>query len=473
MPHERRQVIIVGSGCAGLAAANELLEHQVEVLVIDENPYWGGQLLRRVPERLGTGQAVNSLGAKRTGFQLMARLRKRNLKIMNRISVLGISPDRELYVQNGNDRLYSLKSDFIILATGARERFQPFPGWTLPGVFSTGAVQVLLKTSGVLPGHQVLIGGAGFLPYAVAGEVLINRGRLLAVLDQTSLPGKMKLLGQWYHQWPRLLEGASYLARLLMAGVPVKQKTRIIEAKGRRELEAVVAARVDDRGRIVPGSEKTYRPDALAIGYGLIPNVELPQQAGCSIEYQAGRGGWVVKVDDRLETSVKNIYAAGETNGVAGGVKSLVEGRMAALSILRELGRVQEKEYQRRMALYRRHRNRELKFGEFLNSLGQVSRNTYETLPDETVVCRCEEVTMGEIRKWMSQGFSTPVALKNATRMGMGNCQGRICGPVLYDLLAAGAPDLSERMKPLSARLPVKMMRLEALAEADLEGKPE
>ena len=470
MNHKQYDVVVVGSGCAGLAAADELSKHRMKILLVDENTHLGGQLLRKISVRLGAGKGSQEHGSKLTGFRLMARIQEKHVRILNQASVLGISPDRELYVQDGNDRLYDFKSDFIILATGARERFIPFPGWTLPGVISTGAAQLLMKTSGILPGHNLVIGGAGFLHFALASEVLRNGGRVMSVLDQTSPADKMKLMRMWYHQMPRILEGASHLSRLILGRVPIRQQTRIVEARGKSELDKVVTAKVDRRGRIVPGTEAAYQSDTLAVGYGFTPNIELPQQAGCLMEFDGDKGGWAVKVNDHLETSVDNIYAAGETTGIAGAGKSLLEGRMAALAVLYQLGRMKENEFQQRMTFYQHRRNREQKFGNFLNSLCQFSYDTYEHLPDDTVVCRCEEVMLGEIRKRISQGFFTPGALKKATRIGMGKCQGRICGPILYDILAAFIPDRPEEVQPLSVRMPVKLVRLETLAEADLEG---
>jgi bacterioferritin-associated ferredoxin len=161
---------------------------------------------------------------------------------------------------------------------------------------------------------------------------------------------------------------------------------------------------------------------------------------------------------------VANGYAAGEITGIAGSGKAFAEGQMAALAILRKCGLLREHRFSGRWATLSRKRQNELEFGKFLNVLCRIPLKSYEALPDETVICRCEDVTLGEIRRQIQHGFSTPMALKKATRCGMGYCQGRVCGPILYDILASFSGKAHSDLLPLSVRMPVKPVRLEALA---------
>ena len=462
-------VVIIGGGFAGLAAADLLTRHKLAVLVVDENVHTGGQLLRKMLRSPGEVTLSEPDPLKRVGYRLVDRIHGQGLQLMNRAQVLGIYPERQLCIEDRLGRILDLKAEFIICATGAREKFLPFKGWTLPGVISTGAAQILIKSSGILPARETLIGGCGPLLIVLANEILMNNGRILSVLDQSLPRDKIGLLKLCRHHLPKLIEGARYFFKLLLSRVPVRQSTGIVEARGTHRLEAVVTARVDARGQAIAGTETTYQTDCLAIGYGFAPNIELPQQAGCAIEYHLEKGGWTVGVDDYMETSVENLYAAGETTGIAGAKKSYIEGKIAALSILQKLGIGDANARQRQLISLQRLWQHQRQYGKFLNLLCHIPAASYAAISDDTIICRCEDVTMGEIRKKLSNGFTTMGSLKKASRSGMGNCQGRICGPILHDILAAYTRKSPTQIGPLSIRPPIKAVPLEALANLDID----
>jgi hypothetical protein len=369
-----------------------------------------------------------------------------------------------LFIEDHEGRIIEAPAEYIIFATGAREKFLPFKGWTLPGVISTGAAQILMKSSGVLPAGETLIGGAGPLLLVLANEIIKNGGRVPAVMDEVYFRDQLRFLTLWRHQSRKMIESAITLSRLLFSRIPVRHGIRILEARGKAELEEVITVRLDRQGLNIPGTEARIKTACLAVGYGFTPNLELPQLAGCKLEYRADRGGWIVSVDEHLETSVANVYAAGEVTGIAGSGKAFLEGQMAALAILRRLGLLEEHGFYTRWAILRGERQKQLEFGKFLNDICRIPPGSYTAISDDTVICRCEDIRMGEIRRHIQSGFSTPTALKKATRSGMGYCQGRICGPILHDLLATFRGEAYPDLLPLSARMPVKPVRLEALA---------
>lgn len=458
-------VIVVGSGLAGLAAADILSRHGLQILVIDDNAHIGGQLLRKLPHTLSRDKKFEPDRFKRQGARLTAPLQKGKVKVFNGAQVLGIYPELILLVEDSSGHVAEYRSDAIILATGARERQLPFKGWTLPGVMSTGAAQVLMKSSGILPGRKTLIGGCGPLMLVLAAEILASQGEVQAVLDHSPAAMKLKALTAGPAIWPKLLEGAVYLVQLAAARIPMQQGVRIVEAKGRRHLEGVVVALVDTNGCIVQGTEKNYPTNTLAIGYGFSPNIELPQQAGCSVSYAVDKGGWYVDVDASMATSETDIYAVGETTGIAGAGKSLVEGRIAAWDILYRQGRMDWQSYENQTRLLVRQRRQQIRYGRFLNQLCRLEPDYYEDIPDETIICRCEEISMGEIRRQLNNDFKTMNGIKKATRCGMGNCQGRICGPILFDILSAHTHQSPKAIGCSSARAPVKAVTLGALAK--------
>lgn len=461
-------VLIVGSGFSGIVAANVLADQHLDVLLLDENVHLGGQILRTVPERLGTQAPSVSDDVRRAGFRFIENIKRKKVLIMNRAAALGIYPNRELLVEVEGKRVFVLRPKIVLFATGARERFLPFPGWTLPGIVSTGAVQILMKSSGVLFSREILIGGAGLFLLAVAHDFQKNGGKVLGVLDETPAAGKLLLLTQVLHHFPKLTQGAGYVARLALAGVPIRYRTRILEARGDSQLREVITSRVDRIGRLATEMGKVHRTDALAVGYGFCPNIELPQLAGCGLEHDEAKGGWVVKVSDQLESTVENVFAAGEITGIAGALKSLNEGNMAAVAILRKLGKISEKEFSSKFGRLERERRHHLQFGRCFNRLYRVPDEAFRQIPPETIVCRCEDVTVGHVRKAIQNGCRTPGAVKKATRLGMGSCQGRTCGQVLYGLIAAHTGQGLQEIPLLSVRSPTKPVSISALLTCDV-----
>lgn len=458
-------VIIVGSGLAGMAAADLLSRYGLDVLVADDNAHPGGQLLRKSPHAASLKRRFEFDRSRFRGLQLAKRLKKRKVKVLNGTQVLGVYPERTLLLETPDGTVSEYKADAIILATGARERQLPFKGWTLPGVMSTGAAQILMKSSGILPGKKTLIGGSSPLMLLLAAEILANGGEVRALLDQGMAARKLKAVAAGPMVWPKIFEGAFYLARVATARVPVKQGVRIVEARGQKHLEAVVVAQVDARGHIIQGTKKIYSTDTLAVGYGFSPNIELPQQAGCSVSYAVDKGGWYVNVGGTMLTSMADIYAVGETTGIAGAGKSFVEGQIAAWEILFRKGLVDRQCHEDRIRPLMRQRCQQVRYGRFLNQLCRLHPDCYADVPDETIICRCEEITMGEIRRQLNNGFLTMNGIKKATRCGMGNCQGRTCGPILFDIISAFTQRPPTDVGCISARTPVKTVTLGALAQ--------
>ncbi|MBL0714705.1 MAG: FAD-dependent oxidoreductase [Desulfosarcina sp.] len=463
----KRHVIIVGLGLAGLSAARALSGRGLDILLMDENSSPGGQYLRRVPRRLGVDYRRTKEHLRHLGYRLLNDFCQGGVTISRGTQILGLEDDGRIWGLGKDGRIEEHHGEYIILATGARERFLPFSGWTLPGVVSPGAAQILIKSAGVLPGRTHLIGGAGPLPLAVAGEVSAAGGQVQAFWNQTSWSDQLRVLGGGRHHLSKIVLGMKYFARLSASRTSIRNRCKVLEARGNGVLEQVVLAKMDDEGHAVNGSEKTYEVDCLAAGYGFVPNLELAMLAGCELEYDPAKGGWVVKVDDSLQSSVPPIIAAGELTGIAGAEKSLIEGQLAGLAVVHKIDSLHQDSYQKEMARLQQRRRREMAFGGLLNSICRAPRGMLEEVPDPTIICRCEDITMGQIRQQIRNGFTSLDAIKKATNSGMGNCQGRTCGPILHDILSAHTPMRPEKLLPLSIRSPIKPVPLSALAEWD------
>jgi D-hydroxyproline dehydrogenase subunit alpha len=380
------EVVVVGGGPAGLAAAVHAAEAGARVLLLDTNPQPGGQIWRHREE--APRAALGWLGR----FELSGAASFAGATVVD-------AHARELLIEHAGEPR-RVRFDRLVLATGARELFLPFPGWTLPGVLGVGGAQALLKAGASLAGRRVVLAGSGPLLTAVAAALTKGGARVVGVAEQAPL-GRLLAFGAGLWHAPRKLsEGLGYAARLI--GVPYRTGAWVREVEERSG--ALRAVLTDGR------REWTWDCDVLGTGYGLVPNLELPRLVGCTIAEErvvAGRA---------QETSVPGLHAAGELCGIAGVDHALVSGAIAGLAAAgREIPEA-----------LTRQRDRQLAFGERLAETFAL-RDELRRLPrPETLVCRCEDVASSRL-----DGFSSAREAKLATRAGMGACQGRVCGPAL------------------------------------------
>jgi NAD(P)H-nitrite reductase large subunit len=233
---------------------------------------------------------------------------------------------------------------------------------------------------------------------------------------------------------------------------------------GKDEIEAAVVTRLDRQGRPIPGSREVVEADALCLGFGFVPNIELTQLAGCAHEFDISRGGWVPRVDKRLETTVSGLFAAGEAVGVGGASAALIQGHIAGLAAAHRLEHICEGELSHEVAVLAPHRRRLDRFGTMLNSLFTPRSGLDAITTDDTLICRCEEISAGEVRTAVVQGAAGLDALKTWTRVGQGPCQGRMCGPLLARLVAHHTQRPMAEVGFFHVRPPLKPVPLGALA---------
>ncbi len=495
-------VAVIGAGIGGLSAAHTLAGQGFNIVLIDENPHMGGQFLRRpfrprpgdtggtasgawsrLPDRIhpdpmvsaGTwlAEAVTAPGA--------------GVDLLHPAQVLGIFPDHRIWIMAGpgagtaagqDARLMEIKAEILVFATGAREQYLPFKGWTLPGVMSLGAAQILVKSHQVLPGTCTAIAGTSPLMMALANDLLKHRGHVAALADSHSMRWKMGQLPFFIPYFSKLAQGAGYAARLLQHRVPILHGHRVKEAHGQGQLSGAVFARTGPDGGFLPGTEIFWQVDSLAVGDGFVPNIELPAQARCRVIHDPALGGWAAAVNADMETSVKDIYAVGETAGIGGAEKSWIQGKIAGMSILEQLGCIHSRQprWGRFMKIRQRlyHRADTCRsYGALLNRMCRVPAAPYGRIPDDTVICRCENITMLTIKQAAQNGFTSWSSLKKATRCGMGRCQARICGPIIQQILKALTGTEPETIGPPVSRAPVKNLPVRLLIpSAENPGNP-
>ncbi|WP_420708517.1 FAD-dependent oxidoreductase [Streptomyces sp. ERV7] len=355
----------------------------------------------------------------------------------------------------GEERAVRVRARAVLLATGAYERQLPFPGWTLPGVVGAGGAQAMLKSGLVLPGRRVVVAGSGPLLLAVAASLAAAGATVPAVVEASAYTPYARELPALARNPGKLGEGALYGGGLLRHRVRLLTRHAVTAAHGSDRVEAVTVSRLDRDWRPVPGSDRRVPCDALAVGHGLVPQLELATGLGCATRRTAD-GTLALDLDPAQRTSVPGIWAAGETGGIGGAQLALAEGELAAASIAYELKGTPRPRW---AAARVRRRARLRRFAEAMAAAHRPGDGWTGWLDDATLVCRCEEVPAGRIKEAVAElGASDARTVKLLTRAGMGWCQGRMCGHAVA-CLAGGAP--GEERRPLSC--PVELGHLAQL----------
>lgn len=459
------ELAIIGAGPAGISAAIEAAKLGAPVTMIDENPKAGGQIYRQLPDAFIV-QDINQMGRDYLeGRKLLEELDRYRSKIefLDNAIVWGVFSDRTVeFVYRGKNQ--TLKAKKLILSEGAYERAMPFPGWTLPGVFATGGVQKIVKTQRVLPGKKFLLTGTGPLQLVVAQELIRAGAEVVGVLEAASTKRLWTNLPKLWRQWELVKEGLGYLNELRKAKVPFLYSYGIVEAHGTDYVTGAKYAKLDKDWRPIPGTEKTVEVDGICVGYGFIPSIRLSNVCGCSHEYHHEMGGWIPEHDVYMETSVPGVFVAGDRAGVMGSMVAVKEGRLCCISACSQLGWINEDKAESLFAPILKKLKGMRKFQAALGEISAIPIGWFSRVRDDTIICRCEEVTAGEIRELVGYGAIHVNDFKRFTRAGTGHCQGRMCESSISALVAMEKNIPWEETGYFTIRPPIKPILLKELA---------
>jgi NADPH-dependent 2,4-dienoyl-CoA reductase/sulfur reductase-like enzyme len=451
---------VVGAGPAGGAAALAASEAGLSVVLIDEAGAPGGQVYRAMPEGLSqpagkrdhdstAGKALrDALAASGVVYRPNARV----WSISGRFRIDTVSP-------RGSE---SVVAPRLVAATGAHERIVPFPGWTLPGVIGLAGATILLKSQGMMPGRRTLVAGCGPLLAAVAAKIIAGGGEVAGIVD---LAGP----GDWLGALPALAtrpallrQGLGWSLAIATARVPVLFRHTVVAAGGEDAVASVTVAPVDRDGRLKTGRRRAFEVDALAIGHGLVPGSEIPRLLRAGHVFDAEAGGWIPVRDPHGRCSVEGLYAAGDGTGIAGAVPAALSGRLAGLAAAHDAGALDTARFELLSGSITGAMQAALPFSRAARHLMRPRPAMIEDIAPETVVCRCEDVTRGEIDAAIAAGAREVNQLKHFTRCGMGPCQGRICGETAAALVARHAGS-REAAGSWTGRVPLRPVPLSML----------
>lgn len=453
-------LVILGSGPAGMAAATAAAEHGVQPLVIDEQPAPGGQIYRGLATTPVRDREI--LGKDYwAGESLVNGLHHHRIDYRPNTNVWQLTRQRDIGLLH-NDRASMIQARRVIIATGAMERPFPIPGWTLPGVMTAGSAQILLKSAGVVPKTPAVMAGSGPLLLLLAAQYLragipiaaildtTPRGRYLAALPH--LPAAMRA--------PHTLtKGLGLLRELRRAGIRYFKHVGALRAEGDNLLERVCWQGV--------GSDNWESLDTptLLLHQGVVPNTQITRALDCTHDWHPKQLAWQPRRNEWMMTDVEGIAVAGDGGGIVGAQASALQGQLAGLGAAIALGQISPEQAAPQETALRRRLKREVAIRPFLDALYQPAVQ-WRLPSDDTVVCRCEEVTAGEIRRIAAMGCRGPNQTKSFTRCGMGPCQGRMCGLTVSELLADANQQSVEETGYYRLRPPFKPITLGQLANA-------
>jgi D-hydroxyproline dehydrogenase subunit alpha len=419
VPKHQFDVLVVGGGPAGIAAAACAAECGVKVGIADDNPMLGGQIWRG--ESRGKAGDIYPRGAVRW----LDRVQASGVTFLSGTRVFHHLESGVLTAE-ADDALFELSYKRLIFATGARERFLPFPGWTIPNVMGAGGLQAMVKSGLPIAGKRVVVAGSGPLLLAVAAYLLKHGAEIPIICEQASWKSLAKFGLALLSQPGKIFQAWQFKNEL--RSIPFATNSwPILAAHGGTKLESVTISR--------SGKPETVACDYLACGFHLVPNIELALLLGCQL-----RAGYV-QVDEFQQTTVPGVFCAGEPTGIGGVELSLIEGQIAGYAA----GGRQE-QARRLFAAHRKSR----KFARILERTFRLRSELRTLAASETIVCRCEDITHSRLQEHTSWRDA-----KLQTRCGMGPCQGRICGPATQFLF---------KWNPDSVRPPVFPASIEHLA---------
>jgi glycine/D-amino acid oxidase-like deaminating enzyme len=438
-------VLVVGAGPAGLSAARTLALAGADVIVADERLHPGGQFYKPLAPSQRADMAVLD-GQFRDGAVLVESARLAGVRIVNDATVwAAFSPREVAAIVSGRSTLFRPRR--LVLATGAYEQSLPVPGWTLPGVMTVGGLQTLARSYRVAPGERptdrIVVAGNGPLGLQTAVELIEGGANVVAVLEAARRPGLA--------QWRDLLGAAS---GLLLEGASMAARLKPVLHWGRRVTRLIG----EDRVRAVEAGDLRIEADIVALNHGFASSSELARALGCAHRFVArGNGSMETLTDADGRTSLEDVFAIGDGARFGGAQAARAQGEVAAAAVARDLGLAVREPREARRALAAASR-----FQRALWRLFEAPPLLPQDIADEAIVCRCEEVTAGDLRRQMKAGHDSPAALKRATRAGMGRCQGRYCAALVARLCPAEVDEFGLfAPRPPAKPVPVRALTLE------------
>ncbi|WP_375508367.1 NAD(P)/FAD-dependent oxidoreductase [uncultured Caballeronia sp.] len=462
MAAESIDVAVIGAGPAGLAAATQAARAGLSVVVLDEQESVGGQIYRAI-ER-SDAQRREILGPDyQAGSAIATAFARSGARYVPNASVWQVTREKTVhYLKDG--KVGSFEAKRVVLATGALERPFPIPGWTLPGVLTAGAAQILLKSAGEVPSEPPVLVGCGPLLYLLGWQYVRAGVPIRALVDTTRHEDRWRAkryMVSALRAWPYLSKGLQLMRTLRDAGVPMH------EAADDLRVEGVIGEDGAERANAltfsVRGVSHRIEANVILLHQGVVPNTQFSLSLRASHKWDDAQLCFTPTTDKWGELDVPGIFVAGDGGGIGGAQAAEMQGEVTALAITQQLGAIDEKTRDQSAAPRMRRLAEVMRIRPFLDSLYRP-RDENRVPKDEVIVCRCEEVTAGQLRQFVALGCLGPNQAKSFGRCGMGPCQGRMCGLTVTEVIADARSVTPETVGYYRIRPPIKPLTLGELA---------
>ncbi|ASW01621.1 NAD(P)/FAD-dependent oxidoreductase [Paraburkholderia aromaticivorans] len=461
-------LLIVGAGPAGMAAAIEARARGLTVIVADEGKQAGGQIYRQAAHS-PLAHADQVLGADyAAGRPLIARFMASGAQYFAQTLVWQIEPGAPLSAmltcRGEAGGTLRVRAQALLLATGAQERAWPVRGWTLPGVMGVGAAQTMLKAGGLVPGANTVLAGSGPLLWLYASQLLQAGRTLRAIVDTTprgALRGALRHLPRAWRAGEYLFKGLRMMRAVRRSGIELYRAARDVEVLGEAQPHLPAKARAI---RFRAGGHQYEIPaDLILLHQGVVPGGNAARSIGCAHRWDDAQACWQPQVDSWGRSSVARVWIAGDGAGIGGAKAAEHAGELAALDIAADLGHIDPPTRASASRAARAELDHHLTIRPFLDAL-YTPPPSLRRPAEDVVVCRCEEVSAGEIRRLARLDCAGPNQLKAFSRCGMGPCQGRWCGTTVGELLAEVQGRQPREVGYYRIRAPIKPVTIDELA---------
>lgn len=450
---KKYDVVIIGGGPAGIQSAVSLQNNGLSIALIDENLHLGGQIYKNIEKNNTEKNKTLFKKDYFKGLELLKKFDKSEIDYIPSADVWSIDKDKNIFYSK-DEKSFKIYAEKIIIATGSMERPFPVKGWTLPGVLGATSAQIMLKEASLIKDNAVFV-GSGPLFYYVIAQYLDAGAKIKAIIDTTPLENYKKaipyFIGALSHM-DQLIKGVGFFYKFAKKGIKIHRFVKDIHFEGNDELSSVVF-----------DGQKINTKIAF-IHNGLAPNINLQLEAGCKYEFSENTRTIDIVTNENMQTSVEGIYAIGDGKSVRGVEVSKAEAIIVASEILDNYNKTNSKNIILKNDALKvlKHYS---KLRKFLDALYLPSHSLLSPQKDTTIVCRCEEVTYGNLKNSLSIDNRGSGVLKNFTRAGMGNCQGRFCGLTLLEVIAKETGANIKELKYLNIRPPVKPIRLNEMLD--------
>jgi thioredoxin reductase/bacterioferritin-associated ferredoxin len=455
-------VIVIGAGPSGVSAAINCAKRGLKVLIVDSNSEAGGQIYR-APPKTYKSMPKNKLEENEIQKKMSIELKKYQIDTAYNHTVWQVSPGFKVNAFNDFSTIqWETKS--LIIATGTYEKIIPFEGWTIPGVIGLAACTVMLKSHHFIPSNKIILAGNGPLLILVAYYISKFGGKVDAIIDTCSKLDWIRSTLSLITNQKNFSDGIKWIFKIFLNRIPIHSNCKIEKAV---EVDGGIKVKVLN---LKTGKYKNIFSETIAIGHGLTPSTDITRLLKAEHIYDEHKGGWIAKVDRFLRSSINGVYLSGDGAGISGALAASDKGLLASTALLYDKKIISKKEFDTNTRKIKKKLDKYEVFAKAISKLNSIPKKLIENIHEDTIICRCEDITKKEILSAVDQGAKDINQIKSWTRLGMGPCQGRTCQYAASKIVAEYLNCEIENLGYLTGRSPIRPVPLDrVLGDFDYE----